>query len=253
MPPKKSGKVKGNKAGPSKQERNPKPAVKGNKAGPSKQERNPKPVGLNTSSLCAVKGGAGQKNRPNPNPAQDQNDAKRMRTFLANMAAAPALAQPMVHVVHVPFPVGNVTSGRSDIYQPSAVRQNRFYNDDVTNNTAVPAQSHKIDNSQIGNENITDENLLFLKKKGVQLINRIKYVTEIVDHLDLTEEQAANVRAEKTEHQKMRMLLDYIRSTSAAENLVLSLWQCASDVMKDLIDECEHTFNILNDNTTCLV
>ncbi|XP_047670923.1 uncharacterized protein LOC113637773 [Tachysurus fulvidraco] len=223
--------VKGNKAGPSKQETKPNTAVKGNKAGPSKQETKPNTVGLiNTSSLCSVKGGAGQK-RKNPNPAQGQNEAKRMRTLLA-----PAPAQPMVHIVHVPVPVVQ-TSGRRDFYQPSAARQIRFNNDEVSNNTAVCAQSHKIDNSRTGNENITDENLLFLKDKRVQLISRIKNVTEIVDHLDLTGEQAAKVRAEKTEQEKMRMLLDFIQSTSAAENLVLSLWDLASDIMEDLIDE----------------
>lgn len=92
---------------------------------------------------------------------------------------------------------------------------------------------------------ITDENQQFLRKYRVELINRIKNVTEIVDHLKLGDEQAARVRAERTEQEKMRTLLEFTTSKSAAEDLVLGLWRCASDIMKDLTDSnCEYTFNI---------
>ncbi|KAK3543171.1 hypothetical protein QTP70_012270 [Hemibagrus guttatus] len=91
----------------------------------------------------------------------------------------------------------------------TAVPMNRFNNDEVinqrvTNDAEVRAQSHKIDNSQTGNENITGN------------------------------EQAAKVRAERTEQEKMRMLLGFTTSTNAAEDLVSGLWRCASDVMQDL-------------------
>lgn len=92
---------------------------------------------------------------------------------------------------------------------------------------------------------ITDENQQFLRKYHVELIDRIKNVTEIVDHLKLGDEQAARVRAGRTEQEKMRTLLEFTTSKSAAEDLVLGLWRCARDIMEDLTkSNCEHTFNI---------
>ncbi|XP_053482221.1 uncharacterized protein LOC128608495 isoform X2 [Ictalurus furcatus] len=152
----------------------------------------------------------------------------------------PALTQPSVHVVAVP--VGNFTvqtSGRSDFCQPSGGPTNRFNNGDtinqgVTNNAAVCAQRDQIDNSQTGSDNIQDENLLFLRKNNVKLIDGVKNVPEILDRLELTNEKAAIVRAERTDQERMRKLLEFTTSTHGAKFLVTALWSCASDVMEDL-------------------
>ncbi|KAF4086605.1 hypothetical protein AMELA_G00085400 [Ameiurus melas] len=211
--------------------------VQGNKPAPPKKNANP-----NT-----VKGVVGPQKRKNPNPAEGQNLAKKKRkapalkenqgpkkgkkvTVQGNKPAppkknanpntdnmpVPAPTQPSVHFVTIPL--GNITvqtSARSDSWQPTGGPMNRFSNDDmfsqrVTNNAAVCAQRDKVDNSQTGSDNIqvTDENQLFLMKNRVKLINSVKNVPEILDRLELSNEKAAIVRAERTDQEKMRKLLE---------------------------------------------
>ncbi|XP_058248528.1 neurofilament heavy polypeptide-like isoform X1 [Hemibagrus wyckioides] len=266
--------AKGNKPAPPKKETNPNPGIKtpkkkpkadaGKKPAHPKKDMNPSP-GITSPNMKPkaeagkkpitkkqntdpVKGSVKSKKRKNPNLAQGQNPAKRKRTSLASEDMSmfsnyrqPAPVQP---IVHAPVSMGNITvqtSGKSDYYQPLAILVNRFNNDEVinqrvTNDAAVSAQSHKIDNSQTGNKNDTDENQLFLRKYCAELIDKIKNVTEIVDHLKLGNEQAAIVRARRTEQEKMRTLLGFTTSKSAAKDLVLGLWRCARDVMEDLTD-----------------
>ncbi|XP_034160267.2 uncharacterized protein LOC113523936 isoform X2 [Pangasianodon hypophthalmus] len=257
--------VKGNKPAPPKKKTTPNTGMKSTNQKPKagKKTVNKKP------KADPVKGGVGPKKRKNPNPAQGQNPAKKIKKApeysvqslfvkaLPNVQRSvppailpvcnipvPAPVQPSVHV-DVNVPVGNITvqtSGRSDSCQPSGVPMNRRNNDEVVNqrvttNAAVCAQSNKIDNSQTGNENIeetTIENLLFLRKNRVQLIDRIKNVTEILDHLELSDEKAAKVRAERTDQEKMRKLLEFTTSTYDAKRLVIALWRCARYVMEDL-------------------
>ncbi|XP_047012235.1 uncharacterized protein LOC108266430 isoform X6 [Ictalurus punctatus] len=189
--------------------------VQGNKPAPPKMKANP-----NT-----VKRVVGPQKRKNPNPAEGQNLAKKKRKSPAcNTQSMSVMALPKVQrsIASPPtiLPVcmsqfrlsdsqkcdkGNVTvqtSARSDSCQPSGGPMNRFNNGDainqgVTNNAAVCAQRDKIDNSQSGSDNIQDENLLFLRKNNVKLIDRLKNVVEILDRLQLTNEKAAIVRAEK--------------------------------------------------------
>ncbi|XP_017324563.1 uncharacterized protein si:dkey-10c21.1 [Ictalurus punctatus] len=78
------------------------------------------------------------------------------------------------------------------------------------------------------------DNQEFLKKNRGELIDNVKTVDRIIDDLNLTEEKAANVRAEKTEQAKMRKVLEYTNSKKAAQLLVDALWKHAGDVMEDL-------------------
>ncbi|XP_047012234.1 uncharacterized protein LOC108266430 isoform X2 [Ictalurus punctatus] len=202
--------------------------VQGNKPAPPKMKANPN-TGMkstnNKPKAGAVKRVVGPQKRKNPNPAEGQNLAKKKRKSPAcNTQSMSVMALPKVQrsIASPPtiLPVcmsqfrlsdsqkcdkGNVTvqtSARSDSCQPSGGPMNRFNNGDainqgVTNNAAVCAQRDKIDNSQSGSDNIQDENLLFLRKNNVKLIDRLKNVVEILDRLQLTNEKAAIVRAEK--------------------------------------------------------
>ncbi|XP_047012236.1 uncharacterized protein LOC108266430 isoform X7 [Ictalurus punctatus] len=187
--------------------------VQGNKPAPPKMKANPN-TGMkstnNKPKAGAVKRVVGPQKRKNPNPAEGQNLAKKKRKSPAcNTQSMSVMALPKVQrsIASPPtiLPVCNVTvqtSARSDSCQPSGGPMNRFNNGDainqgVTNNAAVCAQRDKIDNSQSGSDNIQDENLLFLRKNNVKLIDRLKNVVEILDRLQLTNEKAAIVRAEK--------------------------------------------------------
>ncbi|MCJ8732798.1 hypothetical protein PDJAM_G00215410 [Pangasius djambal] len=78
------------------------------------------------------------------------------------------------------------------------------------------------------------DNQKFLKRNQGKLIDNVKNVDRIVDDLNLGDEMAANVRAERTDQAKMRKLLEYTKSTSAANLLVDALNKHAADVMEDL-------------------
>ncbi|KAK3569069.1 hypothetical protein QTP86_021524, partial [Hemibagrus guttatus] len=80
----------------------------------------------------------------------------------------------------------------------------------------------------------TKDNQEFLRKNRGELIDKVKTVDRIIDDLHLTGEMAANVRAEKTDQAKMRRLLDYTNSRTAARHLVDALNKHAADVMEDL-------------------
>ncbi|XP_053536741.1 uncharacterized protein LOC108266430 isoform X3 [Ictalurus punctatus] len=189
--------------------------VQGNKPAPPKMKANPN-TGMkstnNKPKAGAVKRVVGPQKRKNPNPAEGQNLAKKKRKSPAcNTQSMSVMALPKVQrsiaspPTILPVCMSNVTvqtSARSDSCQPSGGPMNRFNNGDainqgVTNNAAVCAQRDKIDNSQSGSDNIQDENLLFLRKNNVKLIDRLKNVVEILDRLQLTNEKAAIVRAEK--------------------------------------------------------
>ncbi|KAI5106804.1 hypothetical protein C0J45_2442 [Silurus meridionalis] len=106
----------------------------------------------------------------------------------------------------------------------------------------VSAQGHRTDSSGVYHENIaeiTDENLLFLKTQRPELIDKIKNVVGILDHLELSREKEAIVRAETTDQARMRKLLDFTTSTHAAKRLLQVLWKQAGDVMEDLEDYTE--------------
>ncbi|XP_053536733.1 uncharacterized protein LOC108266428 isoform X2 [Ictalurus punctatus] len=229
--------------------------------GPGMKSMNKKP------KAHPVKGVVGPQKRKNPNPAEGQNLAKKKRkspacvdtSYFHNYLCADnmpvlALIQPNVHFVMVP--AGNITvqtSGRSDSCQPSGGPMNRFNNEDTinqraTNNAAVFAQRDKIDNSQTGNKNIQDENLLFLRKNRVELIDRVKNVPEILDRLKLSNEKAAIVRAERTDQERMRKLLEFTTSTHGAKFLVTALWSCASDVMEDLTNTNYNDLVVISDD-----
>ncbi|GAA6093442.1 uncharacterized protein LOC113645399 [Tachysurus ichikawai] len=74
----------------------------------------------------------------------------------------------------------------------------------------------------------------FLEKNWSELINKVKAVDRIIDDLSLTGEMAANVRVEKTDQAKMRKLLEYTTSKTAARHLVDALYKHAADVMEDM-------------------
>ncbi|XP_027006746.2 uncharacterized protein LOC113645400 [Tachysurus fulvidraco] len=89
------------------------------------------------------------------------------------------------------------------------------------------------DRTQNSNPRITDYQG-FLKTNRSKLIDKVKVVDRIVDVLGLADEMAANVRAEKTDQAKMRKLLDYTTTKSAARRLFDALNEHAADVMEDL-------------------
>ncbi|KAM9487023.1 uncharacterized protein Hap1MRO34_006899 isoform 1-T2 [Clarias gariepinus] len=91
-----------------------------------------------------------------------------------------------------------------------------------------------------GAQKMTDEkqpvsknNETFLKRNRGKLIDKVKNVNRIADEL-LTDEKLANVQAEQTDQAKMRKLLDYTNTKSAAQLLVDALYKHEPDVMKEL-------------------
>ncbi|XP_056610743.1 uncharacterized protein si:dkey-10c21.1 isoform X2 [Triplophysa dalaica] len=74
----------------------------------------------------------------------------------------------------------------------------------------------------------------FLKKKKSLLVQRVKHIDLIVDDLDLHSESVGNIRAQATDQNKMRKLLDYINSKTIAERLVDALYKHECDLMNDL-------------------
>ncbi|KAB5577306.1 hypothetical protein PHYPO_G00208360 [Pangasianodon hypophthalmus] len=104
----------------------------------------------------------------------------------------------------------------------------------ITINTSALAEKKGNSNtSQTGHAKIAD-NQEFLRKNRGKLIDKVKNVDRILDDLNLGDEMAANVRAERTDQAKMRKLLDYINSKRAAKLLVDALNEHAADVMEDL-------------------
>ncbi|KAK2849813.1 hypothetical protein Q7C36_008596 [Tachysurus vachellii] len=83
------------------------------------------------------------------------------------------------------------------------------------------------------NPTITDYEK-FLETNKSKLIDKVKAVDRIIDDLSLHGEMAANMRAEKTDQAKMRILLEYTTSKTAARLLVDALNKHAADVMEDL-------------------
>ncbi|KAA0715518.1 hypothetical protein E1301_Tti010104 [Triplophysa tibetana] len=75
---------------------------------------------------------------------------------------------------------------------------------------------------------------VFLKEKKSLLVQRVKHIDLIVDDLDLHSESYGSIRAEATDQNKMRKLLDYINSKTIAERLVDALFKYESDLMNDL-------------------
>ncbi|KAI7808757.1 uncharacterized protein si:dkey-10c21.1 isoform X1 [Triplophysa rosa] len=75
----------------------------------------------------------------------------------------------------------------------------------------------------------------FLKKKMSPLVQGVKHIDLIVDDLGLHPESVANIRAQATDQNKMRKLLDYINSKTIAERLVDALFRHESDLMNDLL------------------
>ncbi|XP_053482211.1 uncharacterized protein LOC128608492 isoform X3 [Ictalurus furcatus] len=212
--------------------------------GPGMKSMNKKP------KANPVKRVVGPKKRKNPNPAEGQNLTKKKRkapacvdtSYFHNYLCAdnmPVLALIQPNVLFVAVPAGNITvqtSGRSDSCQPSGGPMNRFNNEDtinqrVTNNAAV-----------------CDENLLFLRKNNVKLIDGVKNVPEILDRLELSNEKAAIVRAERTDQERMRKLLEFTTSTHGAKFLVTALWSCASDVMEDLANTNYNDLVVISDD-----
>lgn len=62
----------------------------------------------------------------------------------------------------------------------------------------------------------------------------MKHIDLIVDDLDLHSESYGNIRAQATDQNKMRKLLDYINSKTIAERLVDALFKHECDLMNDL-------------------
>ncbi|XP_060784860.1 uncharacterized protein LOC132891367 [Neoarius graeffei] len=84
------------------------------------------------------------------------------------------------------------------------------------------------------NPRITDDQD-FLKRKYPELVKKVKNVDGLVDYLHfLGNEMAANVRALPTDQAKMRKVLEYTTSTTAAQLLVDALYKHTPDVMEDL-------------------
>lgn len=77
---------------------------------------------------------------------------------------------------------------------------------------------------------------MFLRDNKAELIDKVKNVVGIVDYLELSGENAAIVRAQETDQARMRKLLEFTTSKSAAKHLVEVLWQQVGDVLEDLID-----------------
>ncbi|MCJ8732797.1 hypothetical protein PDJAM_G00215400 [Pangasius djambal] len=101
------------------------------------------------------------------------------------------------------------------------------------NISALADKKGNSNTSQTGHAKIAD-NKEFLRKNRCELIDNVKTVDRIVDDLNLGDEMAANVRAERTDQAKMRKLLEYTKSTRAANLLVDALNKHAADVMEDL-------------------
>ncbi|XP_034160640.2 uncharacterized protein LOC117597409 [Pangasianodon hypophthalmus] len=99
--------------------------------------------------------------------------------------------------------------------------------------TPDPLTSFKVSMEKRPSHSIKD-NQEFLKRNQGKLIDKVKNVDRITDDLNLGDEMAANVRAERTDQAKMRKLLEYTNSTSAANLLVDALNKHAADVMEDL-------------------
>ncbi|XP_046697104.1 uncharacterized protein LOC124380293 [Silurus meridionalis] len=144
--------------------------------------------------------------------------------------------------------IHNPTNTRAYSYQPQyrahhdQGNMKPHYSQQVSRISAVSAQGHRTDSSGVYHENIaeiTDENLLFLKTQRPELIDKIKNVVGILDHLELSREKEAIVRAETTDQARMRKLLDFTTSTHAAKRLLQVLWKQAGDVMEDLEDYTE--------------
>ncbi|XP_017547055.1 uncharacterized protein si:dkey-10c21.1 [Pygocentrus nattereri] len=87
--------------------------------------------------------------------------------------------------------------------------------------------------SHAGNQTIAD-NEEFLKRNRCALIDKVKNVVRITDNLHLTDEMRALVQAEPTDQAKMRKVLEFTNSSTAAKRLVEALWEHAGDVMEDL-------------------
>ncbi|KAL6484440.1 hypothetical protein MHYP_G00064850 [Metynnis hypsauchen] len=87
--------------------------------------------------------------------------------------------------------------------------------------------------SHAGNQTIAD-NKEFLRINRCALIDNVKNVVRITDDLQLTNEMRSIVQTEPTEQAKMRKVLEFTNSTTAAKRLVDALWKHAGDVMEDL-------------------
>ncbi|XP_026768599.3 nucleoprotein TPR isoform X3 [Pangasianodon hypophthalmus] len=150
------------------------------------------------------------------------------------------ITTPAVTVHPVAATVHAHTHARTVSYQPPhRAHRNRtpHSSQQVPSGSAASAQSHKMDSSQADNENIaeiTDKSLLFLKKHRAELINKVKNVVRIVDYLELSSENAAIVRAQVTDQERMRKLLEFTTSKRAAEHLIKVLVEQVGDVMEDL-------------------
>ncbi|KAK2849815.1 hypothetical protein Q7C36_008598 [Tachysurus vachellii] len=101
--------------------------------------------------------------------------------------------------------------------------------------SALAHKTEKTNPSQAGTLKIPDDQE-FLKKNRGRLIDKVKNVERIIDDLNyLSDEMAANIRAERTDQAKMRKVLEYTTSRKAAKLLVDALHKHANDVMEDLI------------------
>ncbi|XP_053482218.1 uncharacterized protein LOC128608494 isoform X2 [Ictalurus furcatus] len=155
-----------------------------------------------------------------------------------------------VMTVHPVRPIASVydhTPASAVPYQPR--HQVRYdhgnmtpHSSQVASDSAASAQSHKIEKSPADNENITeitDENLLFLNEHRAELIDKVKNVVRILDYLELSNENAAIVRAQLTDQAMMRKLLEFTTSKRAAELLIKVLLEEAGDVIEDLKDSSD--------------
>ncbi|XP_057192748.1 uncharacterized protein si:dkey-10c21.1 isoform X2 [Triplophysa rosa] len=97
-------------------------------------------------------------------------------------------------------------------------------NSDTTDNAAQTTPRAQVTNCEE-----------FLKKKMSPLVQGVKHIDLIVDDLGLHPESVANIRAQATDQNKMRKLLDYINSKTIAERLVDALFRHESDLMNDLL------------------
>ncbi|XP_012994601.2 uncharacterized protein LOC106024807 isoform X1 [Esox lucius] len=84
----------------------------------------------------------------------------------------------------------------------------------------------------------------FLKRNRVILISRVKNVKAIVDTMQSTvypDELAANVNAQSTTQEMMRLILDTVTSTGAMKALIKALHLHQKDVMDDLMRDSNNT------------
>ncbi|KAJ8004652.1 hypothetical protein DPEC_G00138550 [Dallia pectoralis] len=80
----------------------------------------------------------------------------------------------------------------------------------------------------------------FLKRHRVNLVSKVTNVKPVVDTMQSTvyqDEMAANVNAQLTNQEKMRKLLDSVKSSKASEALIQALITHQKDVMDDLMAE----------------